>query len=128
MAGSELELSVLCEVLVFPNPGNGAVSVYCSLTFCESPAVHTSANAEISLVNDDLSSIGKIAKGVVVKNDVIQTVLLNLHLRSVLTDNELSLEDRHVRIVSVVLAVRVVLVVTVVNFLEICSVELLVAC
>ena len=127
MAGSELELAVLCEILVFPNPSDGAVLSESSCTCGEAPAVHTSANTEISLVDDNLCSLRKITKRVVVKNDVIETGLLNLHLRSVLTDDEFSLEDRHVRVVCVVLAVRIVLIVTVVYFLEVCSVELLVS-
>ena len=127
MAGSELVLAVLCKALVLPCPYNRTVIVDSFLTGSESPAVHTAANTERSPLDNDLSTVRKITVGIVVEHDVIETGLGNSHLWSVLTYHEKSLLDLHVRVIRIVLAIRIILVITVVHLCKIGSVELFVS-
>ena len=126
-ARSELELSALCEILVLPSVCDGAIVSLLNFTFCESPAIHAATNTEVSLLDNDLCAVRKVTCSVVVEDYVIETLFLNLHLRSVLTDDELALLDDHIRVVCEVLAVRIVLVVTEVVLCELSSVESLLA-
>ena len=87
----ELELTAVGQLLAAEGEGDAFVLGLGSLQGGEAPAVHATADTHGNRAEENLG-VGQILVGVQVQNNVIQTGLGNLHLRSSVTHDKLTLE------------------------------------
>ena len=95
VTGCEFEFTVLGKCLILEGEGSTGVGEGLGLRIGggEAPAVHTAANTEVAGIQEDDLCILEVLVLVDIKDDVIQTGLLNLHCNGSLTNDEFALQN-----------------------------------